>query len=809
MAVPSKQPDSNPSSHPSQRPTNQQMCVPTCEPTLRPSSYPSETPTRLPTEQPRTVPSIQPVHRPTAVPRSFPTSQPIKCPTEQPRVQPSYRPTAHPSRGPLSQPTQQPTIQPFYQPTQQPSQQPSFKPYRYPSGQPYCKPSRQPSSQPMQKPSSEPTYQSSSQPSQGPSEQPSSQPLLFPSMQPDSNPSRQPSSQPKNQPTWQPSTRPIRHPTTMPSAMPQPIPSKQPLTKPSSRPRSRPTEQPSRNPSRHPISLPTSQPSRQPSSRPSRTPSADPTVSPSTNPTIDGDKCSHMTYYVPANNTCLPCPANSKYFRTNRLTCGCNPGYSQLGFAGAMHCVLCAAGKYASNYSTSCLPCPPGYFTATTDSGTPQPCAVGYSAAVSGSTSCSPCPIGSYSALVGQATCSVCSDGRITPALASISEDFCLSPVPNFSMGFTALILVLLIAFKFIMYGRFSKTAFLRRERFVTPLAGICLETSNVIKDKMRFRPPPSQPPKPSSSILRASSHYLFSLVKMLLFFVLSITGMVLYVVVHYIGLLYSVIFTSLILWRSVSSAFQLPPLLDIISSALNSLAQSLGFPGWLLSYLFLPATFLIGILSTFQLDLEGNLNSQEQFHSLRAFLDRWIGSVYEEVRSLSVAVETVFTANNPMESIDRISKALLAILVMYPLQLLFSLLVVYPFKSVPSLVGVLPFMVIMIVFAMNPLQSLLKYSFTLANIATFVADNGMHPLSPACDNVSGYPMFDSILGISSTIIAWLLVVPIIYLLADVLVPGKLPQHAPIYAAFAPIFDAMTWTSNLTYKLLMSFRLPD
>jgi hypothetical protein len=123
-------------------------------------------------------------------------------------------------------------------------------------------------------------------------------------------------------------------------------------------------------------------------------------------------------------------------------------------------------------------------------------------------------------------------------------------------------------------------------------------------------------------------------------------------------------------------------------------------------------------------------------------------------------------------------------------LQLLFSLLVVHPSKSLPSLVGALPFMAVMIVFAMNPLQSLLKYSFTLAHISAFVTDNGMHPLSPDCDNVSGCPLFDSILGIPSTIIAWLLVVPIISLLADVLVPGKLPP-----STLPSLPPTMTWTT--------------
>ena len=79
---------------------------------------------------------------------------------------------------------------------------------------------------------------------------------------------------------------------------------------------------------------------------------------------------------------------------------------------------------------------------ATAGSGVLQPCPLGYSAAVSGSTSCSPCAVGSYSALLDQASYTACSGGRITPAIGTITGDSCLSPVPNFSIGFLALFFV-------------------------------------------------------------------------------------------------------------------------------------------------------------------------------------------------------------------------------------------------------------------------------------------------------------------------------------------------------------------------------
>eukprot|EP01036_Dinobryon_divergens_P026031 gene26031-34633_t len=79
-----------------------------------------------------------------------------------------------------------------------------------------------------------------------------------------------------------------------------------------------------------------------------------------------------------------------------------------------------------------------------------------------------------------------------------------------------------------------------------------------------------------------------------------------------------------------------------------------------------------------------------------------------------------------------------------------------------------------MAIFATNPLQSFLRYSLTFASVSSFVADHGMHPRSPSCDNVSGAPQFDSILGITSTIMAYLLFFPVVYLLSEVIVPGRI-----------------------------------
>ena len=422
----------------------------------------------------------------------------------------------------------------------------------------------------------------------------------------------------------------------------------------------------------------------------------------------------------------------------NRLTCGCNPGYSQSGFAGTLRCTLCPAGQYATNYSKTCLSCPPGFFSKVAGSGIFTPCPEGYYAPTTGSTDCLPCPIGFFNPQPGQPFCEACSGGQITPGVASINEVFCLSPLPNFTMGFIALALVMLIGFKYILHGNFSRTAFFRRERYVMPVAKLCMQTNNVLKEKIR-----QQPIKKSK---------LKSRTKAILFILFSIIFVCLYVAVYFIGLLYHIFFTSMILWRSLAVSFHLPPLLDILSNALASLSASLGIPLSVLSYILLPGIVLIKFLSNFQLNLSSlNVTCNGAKAPIELLIDFFILAVY----IIFVKSEYFLLWSVCFKGLN--------------LSFITS-------NMIKRKIGMnaLACIIVMAIFAMNPLQSFLRYSLTFASVSTFVADHGMHPRSPSCDNVSGAPQFDTILGITSTIMAYLLFFPVVYLLSEVIVPGRI-----------------------------------
>jgi hypothetical protein len=81
--------------------------------------------------------------------------------------------------------------------------------------------------------------------------------------------------------------------------------------------------------------------------------------------------------------------------------------------------------------------------------------------------------------------------------------------------------------------------------------------------------------------------------------------------------------------------------------------------------------------------------------------------------------------------------------------------------------------------FLSDPLQMVLRYSITFSRLADFTADRGIfHAVSPLCNRLRGATNFDSILGISASILAWMSVLPVTFVVASILVPGPIDSKS-------------------------------
>jgi hypothetical protein len=77
------------------------------------------------------------------------------------------------------------------------------------------------------------------------------------------------------------------------------------------------------------------------------------------------------------------------------------------------------------------------------------------------------------------------------------------------------------------------------------------------------------------------------------------------------------------------------------------------------------------------------------------------------------------------------------------------------------------------VVLAFDPFQIFTRYLISLATTGKFVKNNGMHEITEGCDRVSNG--LDSILGYTTSTIAWCILLPVVYLFANSIVPNYLP----------------------------------
>jgi hypothetical protein len=640
------------------------------------------------------------------------------APTSLPSAQPSTKPSTQPSSVPTIRPTGSPTSSPSVVPTQQPS--------GFPSSQPTAAPSRLPTNQPSSVPSENPTNQPTSLPSGQPSFQPSSQPFGSPTSQPSIQPSSYPTSCPSTQPSARPSSCPTSVPSMRPSSQPSTTPSQQPIGRPSS------------VPSAQPLATPTTIPSVQPSSRPTNQPTSFPSTQPSSQPTKNRFHCTvtDNKFYSPIRDDCVPCPLHSFLNHTGDDTCYCSGGYSQVGIGLTVNCTVCSAGEVSFPGSANCTQCQSGFF------------------ANSESNSCQLCPFNFYSSNSGLTQCTPCPAGRNTATLGSTRVDQCISPIPNFTLGFFALFLVVMIFSWYIVFGKFQRVSFERKVKVVTPNIEKCKQVLLseeefhyqhliVVQDKKNQR-------------TRKFNFFFFSAISFVLMIVSVFLGFVFFT--------YQVFFTSLILWRGLEADLNLSPILTLLAEGLKDITDYIRLPIDLFYFVALPFLFLFETLATIDLNLSSvNVTCAGSQAPIELLINCFIlGLLIIIIRSDYQLLFNILLNNlNQRFLLNNVEQRLDAGNFRFN-RYFFICLVVTAFTAI------------------NPFQVGLRYCMGFVRIDTFGKNHGIaHKVSESCDQVPGAPHFDSFLGYMSTIFAWWLILPAMYCLAEVVVP-KCRQIDPL-----------------------------
>lgn len=704
---------------------NINITFPTFSPTIAPTII-----TRSPTVSPtlkRVNPTSQPTRQPSVQPSRQPSNQPTRQPSRRPSSQPSRQPTRQPSSQPISMPTRQPSGQPSVRPTAQPSTptgQPTSKPSTptsYPSAQPVGRPSTQPSGQPSRKPNANPTSQPSRQPSRQPSSQPSRQPSSQPTRQPSSQPST-PSSQPSRQPTQQPTRQPFSHPSRQPSTSPTSQPSRQPSsqpTNPTSQPSSQPTNVPFVRPTGQPSGQPScrpSQPTGQPTGRPSHQPISSPSMQPSSQPTRNPTQ--QPTSQPSSAPTKIPdCPAGTRYAFTSN----------------SYECIPCAAGYFSTAKSSSCTACPAGTYQS-----------------LNSSSSCIACPVNTYSSATGfVGPCHACSGGYINGGAGSTSQSECINPLSNFIFGYVALFFCFSMIFYFTG-SRLRKNAFLRYERLVKP----CIITFQILDKRIEYVL--SRAVEISQERQRKRANEMsarLAWIKRISFIVIYIVVLFLVVIISLIYVLGSVLFKSMIIWRGYEKLFNLQPLYNAINSFIDLCSFSINLP--LIDYIFYPAVIIISELSNININLSSvNVTCSGVQAPIRMAVNLLVAAFIVVVIESNIAIFWFASLQKTCKKFVGLSLN----------RFFFTQGKFLPSCRVPSFI----FGASLLSFIVPSPIKLVQYAIGFVSL-NFVFDQDGHPqISANCDSSS----LDSVAAYGTVIIFGILILPVVYLFALLLVPS-------------------------------------
>ena len=97
------------------------------------------------------------------------------------------------------------------------------------------------------------------------------------------------------------------------------------------------------------------------------------------------------------------------------------------------------------------------------------------------------------------------------------------------------------------------------------------------------------------------------------------------------------------------------------------------------------------------------------------------------------------------------------------------------------------------IIAGVDMFQVFMQFLMTFTSIQEFAEDNWMHASTSECDVVTEYPEYDSSIAFYTTIIAYMMIVPVVYEISKILIPGLNLKSSAFFTDYAFNYvDVMT-----------------
>jgi hypothetical protein len=452
---------------------------------------------------------------------------------------------------------------------------------------------------------------------------------------------------------------------------------------------------------------------------------------------------------------------------------------------GESECGTCGGGTYATGTGNSqCSACPAGSYGAEAPSTTCILCAVGTYAPGTGNTQCLDCEVATYGDADGLGECIPCPGGRLSPVGAADLAS-CVSPEVNFITGYILLCLIIPLAFEYVIHARSHRIAFVRQERVTKNIAK---HAKGVVGDLFLYL-----------NRARAERKRDFSrrVLKTWLFLLSALVLLLTAALVHFVGTLSQIFFRSMIMWKGFTVKFSFDVIMTRCVEAASAILNM-----ELIQFIFQPVIDLFVWFSTFEiLDVEAiNITCVGAQAPIELFTNLCILSLtvlviesdYQIFRAVTFnSVTDKFFASITQPCYQKWAsrekgtqpRSTIKGWVTYALTLTLTL--------VSTIVGGFDFF-----------QSFLQYcmSMVVQDFAPY------HASTDQCNTVDNWEGTDSIIAFVATSMSYLLVVPALYEIAKVLVPG-LPTK---WAALDDVENKHDpKTSSFRYVKYLSFVAPD
>jgi hypothetical protein len=373
--------------------------------------------------------------------------------------------------------------------------------------------------------------------------------------------------------------------------------------------------------------------------------------------------------------------------------------------------------------------------------------------------SCSACPINQYQPNTGSISCLNCPAGKITGSLGTVLQSSCVNPTINFVSGGICLFFAVVVIMLYLYSGRLLCIAIYRKKRLVEKSITICgaaarsadlVTTVANIMSTVMLRRKQKEKDRDHSRHMVLKQH----LWKPALFVVLAIIIVVLQTFGTLLVSLFHMLFNVLLLQRSYSIFVKLSLTFEEqVNLLLSQVALNIGIPKFsLFLYPFRYFSQLLTVLSKIQINFSNVqvtcAGSQAPIYLLTYLL------IFSVVIIIIQSNLQVFWISSLSPAINKASN------------LIFSRYFFIRNKSTSMLM----FLICRSLLFIPQPRTIVQYMIGFISWSYFFQNQGVATSTSNCDAATTIPL-DTILAIATTIMVVLALFPVLYIVAQVLVP--------------------------------------